>query len=88
MFDFVYKAVGGELATSEETSECRWVPKENVLDFITLPAIRLRYETYLNFDGSVNFIDYVTETPSECSVKTALLLTQKLNLSSSLDPCR
>lgn len=69
MFDFVCKAVGGELATSDETSECRWVPKENVLDWITLPAIRMRYEAYLNFNGSVNYIEYVTGNMSECDVK-------------------
>ncbi|RAW09918.1 ADP-ribose pyrophosphatase [Paenibacillus taichungensis] len=69
MFDFVCKAVGGELATSDETSECRWVPKENVLDWITLPAIRMRYEAYLNFSGSVNYMEYVTGTMSECDVK-------------------
>lgn len=70
MFDFVCKAVGGELAEStEETSECRWVPKENVLDLITLPAIRMRYEAYLNFNGSVNYVEYVTATTSECNVK-------------------
>ncbi|MFF2890099.1 NUDIX hydrolase [Paenibacillus sp. NPDC057967] len=60
MFDFVCIAAGGELATSDETSECKWVPKENVLDFITLPGIRMRYEAYLNFNGSVNYIEYVT----------------------------
>ncbi|MFD2878437.1 NUDIX hydrolase [Paenibacillus rhizoplanae] len=49
MFDFVCKAVGGELTTSNETSNCRWVPKEHVLDLITLPGIRMRYEAYLNF---------------------------------------
>ncbi|WP_169823378.1 NUDIX hydrolase [Paenibacillus yonginensis] len=32
MFDFVCRAVGGELATSDETSESKWVPKEQVLD--------------------------------------------------------
>lgn len=69
MFDFVCKVTGGELTTSDETSECRWVPKENVLEFITLPAIRMRYEAYLNFDGSVNYMEYVTATTSECSVK-------------------
>ncbi|QOT12271.1 NUDIX domain-containing protein [Paenibacillus sp. JNUCC32] len=70
MFDFVCKAVGGELAEStEESSECRWVPKENVLDLITLPAIRMRYEAYLNFNGSVNYMEYVTATTSECNVK-------------------
>jgi len=40
MFDFLCKAVGGELATSDETSACKWVLKEQVLDYITLPAIR------------------------------------------------
>jgi hypothetical protein len=74
MFDFVCKAVGGELSTSDETSECRWVPKENVLDLITLPAIRMRYETYLNYNGSVNYIEYVTATTSECNVKLQRLV--------------
>lgn len=69
MFDFVCKAIGGELATSDETSESRWVPKENALDFITLPAIRMRYEAYLNFNGSVNYLEYITATTSECTIK-------------------
>ncbi|WP_339313038.1 NUDIX hydrolase [Paenibacillus sp. FSL M7-0896] len=69
MFDFVCTVVGGELTTSDETSDCRWVPKENVLEFITLPAIRLRYEAYLNFKGSVNFMDYATSTTHECNLK-------------------
>ncbi|WP_145321699.1 NUDIX hydrolase [Paenibacillus xylanexedens] len=69
MFDFVCKAVGGELATSNETSECRWVPKENVLDLITLPGIRMRYEAYLNFNGSVNYMEYVTASTTEFDVK-------------------
>ncbi len=58
-------AVGGEL----ESIECRWVSKENALDLITLPAIRMRYEAYLNFNGSVNYIEYVTAQTSECNVK-------------------
>ena len=69
MFDFVCKLEGGELAASEETSECRWVPKEKVLDYIKLPAIRMRYEAYLSFKGSVNYMEYVTATTSECNVK-------------------
>jgi len=69
MFDFACKAVGGELATSDETSDCRWVPKENVLDLITLPLIRMRYEAYLNFNGSVNYMEYVNATTSESSLK-------------------
>lgn len=69
MFDFVCKAVGGALATSNETSECRWVPKENVLDLITLPGIRMRYEAYLNFNGSMNYMEYVTASTTEFNVK-------------------
>lgn len=69
MFDFACTAVGGELSVSEETSACKWVPKGEVLDWITLPAIRLRYQSYLDDAGAVNFIEYVTETNFTCSVK-------------------
>ncbi|REK76885.1 NUDIX hydrolase [Paenibacillus paeoniae] len=69
MFDFVCKAEGGELSTSDETSECKWVPREEVLEWITLPGIRKRYEAYLNFNGSVNYIEYATATNAECNVK-------------------
>lgn len=69
MFDFVCRAVGGELTTSDETSECRWVPKENVLNWITLSAIRMRYEAYLNFNGSVNYLEYATASTSACTLK-------------------
>lgn len=60
IFDFVCKPVGGQLAVSEETTESRWVAKGQVLDFITHPAIRTRYQAYLNFNGEVNYMEYVT----------------------------
>ncbi|OBR64478.1 ADP-ribose pyrophosphatase [Paenibacillus oryzae] len=69
MFDFVCKAEGGELTTSDETSDSRWVPKDGVLELLTLPFIRIRYEGYLNFNGSVNYMEYTTPIPSECHVK-------------------
>ena len=69
MFDFVCIAEGGELTTSDETSECRWVPRDQALDLITLPAIRIRYEAYLNYTGSVNYIEYSTPTMTEFNVK-------------------
>lgn len=69
MFDFACKAVGGALSTSEETTDCRWVPKDEVLAYITLPTIRIRYEAYLKFNGSVNYIEYVTPNTSECELK-------------------
>jgi 8-oxo-dGTP pyrophosphatase MutT (NUDIX family) len=60
MFDFVCKPVGGKLAISEETTDSRWVAKDRVLDFITHPAIRTRYQAYLEFNGAVNYMEYVT----------------------------
>jgi len=69
MFDFVCKAEGGELTTSDETSDCRWVPKDKVLDFIILPILRTRYEAYLNFNGSVNYIECSTPSTTEFHVK-------------------
>jgi len=57
------------LTTSDETSDSRWVQKDRVLEFLTLSFITIRYEGYLNFNGSVNCIEYTTPTPSECHVK-------------------
>lgn len=69
MFDFICKPVGGELATSEETSDSRWVAKEHVLDMVEAPAIRTRFQTYLNFDGTVQYMDYVTKPEFELKLK-------------------
>lgn len=60
MFDFVCKPVGGELSASDETSDCRWVSKDEVLNMVTAPALRTRYEAYLNFDGNIHYMDYIT----------------------------
>ncbi|GAA0378343.1 NUDIX hydrolase [Bacillus horti] len=61
IFEFVCKPVGGKLlAVTEETTDSRWVPKDEVLDFITQPAIRARYQAYLEFNGMVNYMDYIT----------------------------
>ncbi|ULL18777.1 NUDIX hydrolase [Paenibacillus sp. H1-7] len=61
MLDFICKPVGGQLCTSEETSESRWVSKEHVLDMITSSAIRTRYQAYLDFKGAIHYMDYVTK---------------------------
>jgi len=68
-FDFVCRAVGGQLAASDETSECRWVPRDQVLDYIAVPYLRTRYESYLNYSGFVNYIEYTTPAHMECIVK-------------------
>jgi 8-oxo-dGTP diphosphatase len=57
MFDFVCEPVGGELSTSDETSESRWVSRVEVLDMISAPALRTRYQAYLDYQGSIHYME-------------------------------
>lgn len=72
IFDFVCKPVGGELAVSEETTDSRWVAKDHVLDFITHPAIKTRYQAYLEFNGEVNYMEYVNVPSFTVKYKTGI----------------
>lgn len=63
ILDFMCQPMGGELCTSEETSESRWIEKDKVLD--TAPAIRARYQAYLDFDGSTRYMEYITKPDFE-----------------------
>ncbi|MGG3837738.1 NUDIX hydrolase [Paenibacillus thiaminolyticus] len=65
MLDYTCTAVGGQLSTSDETSDVRWVAKENVLDLIAEPAIRTRYQAYLDANGRINYMAYVTKPEFE-----------------------
>ncbi|MBM7585657.1 8-oxo-dGTP pyrophosphatase MutT (NUDIX family) [Bacillus pakistanensis] len=69
MFDFVCKPVGGGLATSDETSDSRWVSKEEVLDMVSDPALRIRYQAYLDYNGNINYMDYITRPQFELKLK-------------------
>ena len=69
MFDFVCEPVGGELTTSDETSDSRWVRKEEVLDLVAAPALRTRYQAYLDYNGSVNYGDYITKPQFELKLE-------------------
>ncbi|MNN81283.1 NUDIX domain protein [compost metagenome] len=69
MLDYVCKPVGGELGTSEETSESCWVAKDKVLDKITSPAIRTRYEAYLDFAGNIAYMAYETKPEFTVTLK-------------------
>jgi 8-oxo-dGTP diphosphatase len=69
MMDYVCTPVSGELCTSEETSESCWVAKDRVLNMIEAPAIRERYQAYLNFNGTVNYMEYVTQPEFELKLK-------------------
>jgi 8-oxo-dGTP diphosphatase len=68
MLDYACKSAGGELGVSEETTDSRWVEKEEVLDLISNPAYRTRFDAYLNFSGSVQYMEYVTHPEFELKV--------------------
>jgi ADP-ribose pyrophosphatase YjhB (NUDIX family) len=61
MFDFICDYVSGEPAVSEETSEVIWVPKGEVMRYITMPALQYRFQKVLAFNGSVTYSSYVTK---------------------------
>ena len=67
--DFVCTPVSGELCTSEETSDSCWVSRDKALKMIEAPAIRERYQAYLNYNGTVNYTEYVTHPEFELKLK-------------------
>jgi len=61
MFDFICDYIDGQPTTSDETSEVIWVPKTKVMEYVTAPAMRFRFEKILNFGGRINYSSYVTK---------------------------
>ena len=51
--DFTCKAIGGKVTTSDESSEVRWVNKEDALSLITFPLTRKRLENMLSGSDKV-----------------------------------
>lgn len=60
MLDFICEYEGGELRTSEESSEVVWVPKEKALERVTTPVMRYRIGKALAFNGRLTYASYVT----------------------------
>jgi len=61
MLDFICDYVDGEPTPSDETSEVLWVPKAEVMQYVTAPAMRFRFEKMLNFDGTISYCSYITK---------------------------
>jgi len=61
MFDFICDYVDGQPTVSDETSEVIWVPKNEVMNLVTTPAMRFRFEKVLNFMGKICYCSYVTK---------------------------
>ena len=66
MFGFICTFKGGELCISEETSETCWIPKNEILNYITVPNLRERFEAYLDFNGKdIRYLEYITRPKYE-----------------------
>ena len=52
--DFVCKAVGGELTTSDESSDVMWVNKDDALSMVTFPLTRKRLANMLSESKQVS----------------------------------
>jgi len=61
MFDFICDYIDGEPTVSDETSEVIWVPKAEVMQYITSPASRFKFERMLNFNGKICYSSYITK---------------------------
>ena len=71
IFDFICDYIDGQPTTSDETIEVAWVPKTEVLRYITTPALKFRFEKMLNFAGKVCYCSCVTkpEFHTKCQVR-------------------
>lgn len=59
--DFVCRYVGGELTTSNESSEVKWVPMEEALNMITFPLTQKRLEIMLSGRDKVSCFGFRKE---------------------------
>ena len=60
-FDFICDYVSGQPAASDEATEALWIPKNQIMDYVTSPAARFRFEKILKFSGRVCYSSYVTQ---------------------------
>lgn len=65
MLDFVCQPIGGELAISDETTDSRWIAKDEVLNLIKASAYQTRYKAYLEHTGDIRYMDYITHPSFE-----------------------
>ena len=61
IFDFICDYIDGQPTISDETSEVMWVPKNKIMQYITHPVLRFRFEKMLNFDGRICYSSYVSK---------------------------
>lgn len=58
MFDFICRYEGGELGVSDETSDSRWVKKEEAISLIERQVYKERFRAYLEYKGEIYYSSY------------------------------
>lgn len=61
MFQLSGCATGGSIRPSEENSISEWVPREQVLERMTHPTVRLQWQAYLAQAEKVAYFVYHTQ---------------------------
>lgn len=61
MFDFICEYESGVCRPSDETTEVIWVPKKEVLSYITSPSIIYRFNKILKFENKIIYSSYLTK---------------------------
>ena len=65
--DFVCRWIGGELATSEESIEVKWVKRNEAINYITYPLTKKRLEQMLSKADKVSVFCFNRE-PSDVAI--------------------
>lgn len=60
MLDFICRPIGGVEHTSDETCEVGWFTPEEAQSMIGAPALRERFQAYLDYQGRPIYMAYVT----------------------------
>ena len=69
IFTFLGQYISGELTTSPESSEVRWVRRDQALARVTHPALYDRISDSLRFDGQVVYRVYTTDPYTRISLQ-------------------
>lgn len=61
MFGFLGEYVSGELTTSDESIETRWIERDSILNKVTNPIVHDRIKDMLDFNGQIIYRVYTTD---------------------------
>lgn len=59
--DFVCRYIGGQLTTSDESTEVAWFTPEEAFEIITFPLTRKRLQNMLSGDKHAHFFGFIRE---------------------------